>query len=93
MRISIINLLFLSNIYCYDKKYCSKVCQKVRKCVKSNYNNIVSYEFFRHYFNLQNIGFGFPRSDICTECQLFNAKIKSLSLEQSSELSDIKENN
>ncbi len=55
------------------------------------YENIVSYDFFHHYFKKFNIGFGFPRSDICTECELFNVKIKTHSLENNSEILSIKQ--
>ncbi len=34
---------------------------------------------------------GFPRSDICIECELFGAKIKTLNLENSFVISDFKE--
>ncbi len=40
---------------------------------------------------MQNFGFGFPRSDICTECELLNNKIKTLNLENSSEIFILKE--
>ncbi len=40
---------------------------------------------------MQNFGFGFPRSDICTECELLNNKIKTLNLENSSEVFILKE--
>jgi hypothetical protein len=57
----------------------------------SEYKGLISYDFFHNYFKKQNIGFGFPRSDICTECELFNTKIKTLNLENSFEISDLKE--
>jgi hypothetical protein len=46
---------------------------------------------FFYYFKKQNIGFGFPRSDICTECEFLNTKIKTLNLENSSEIFILKE--
>jgi hypothetical protein len=50
--------------------------------------------FFYYYFKnikMQNFGFAFPRTDICTECELLNTKIKTLNLENSSEIFILKE--
>jgi hypothetical protein len=57
----------------------------------SEYENVVSYQFFKYYFN---IGFGFPRKDLCNECELFYTKIKSsiLSNKSSEEISALKVN-
>ncbi len=41
------------------------------------YEKVVSYEFFKNYFKKFNLGFGFPRNDICGDCELFNVQIKS----------------
>jgi hypothetical protein len=43
----------------------------------NEYEKVVAYEFFLHYFKKSYISFGFPRSDICGECELFNLKTKS----------------
>jgi hypothetical protein len=42
------------------------------------YERVVSFDLFNYNFKKFNIGFGFPRSDICGECELLNIKIKSL---------------
>jgi hypothetical protein len=42
----------------------------------NEYEKVVSWVFL-HYFKKSNIGFGFPRSDICGECEHFSVKIKS----------------
>jgi hypothetical protein len=46
------------------------------------------------YFKKFNIGFGFPRKDLCNKCELFNTKIKSsiLSNNSSEEMSALKVN-
>jgi hypothetical protein len=51
----------------------------------NEYEKIVSYKIFKYYFKKFNINFGFPRTDICTECELFDVKIKSLSLSNNNE--------
>ncbi len=51
----------------------------------NEYEKIVSYKFFKYYFKKFNISFGFPRADICIECELFDVKIKSLSLSNNNE--------
>jgi hypothetical protein len=51
----------------------------------NEYEKIVSYKFFKYYFKKFNISFVFPRTDICTECELFDVKIKSLSLSNNNE--------
>ncbi len=65
-----------------NRKYLSSdmnVAKLYRKFIDlyNEYEKVVSYEFFLHYFKKSNIGFGFPRSDICGECELFNLKTKS----------------
>ena len=34
------------------------------------YETVVSYQFFKNYFKKSNIRFGFPRTDVCTQCEL-----------------------
>jgi hypothetical protein len=41
------------------------------------YQNYVKYGFFRYIFRDCNVGFGFPRADICGFCDELDVKIKS----------------
>lgn len=47
------------------------------------YKNYINYHFFYHIFKSCNVGFGFPRSDLCCVCEEFNVKIKSAENEKS----------
>jgi hypothetical protein len=38
---------------------------------------LTNYQFFHRIFKQCNVGFGFPRADICGACEEFNVKIKS----------------
>jgi hypothetical protein len=55
-----------------NRKYLSSdmnVAKLYRKFIDlyNEYEKVVSYGFFLHYFKKSSIGFGFPRSDICGE--------------------------
>ncbi len=42
------------------------------------YDNYVSYGFFRHIFKDCNVGFGYPRAHICCMCEEMSSKIQAL---------------
>ncbi len=44
------------------------------------YNNYVSYSFFCHIFKNCNVGFGYPRADICCLCEEMCSKIQDLNV-------------
>jgi hypothetical protein len=84
---------FIDNLPARESHYSPKT-EKTKKYLNSDlnisklYNNfisiypeydkVVSYDFFKYHFKKFNIGFGFPRSDICSECELFSVKLNSL---------------
>lgn len=49
------------------------------------YDGVISYVFFANYFKKSNISFGFPRSDICSECEMLYTEIKALTLKNNFE--------
>jgi hypothetical protein len=51
------------------------------------YNNYVSYSFFCHIFKDCNVGFGYPRADICCLCEVSS---KILGLKKSQNLVETK---
>lgn len=56
--------------------------KKMHKMFCQEHNSAVSYESYRTIFNNEfNIAFGYPRSDTCSACDEFLAKIKSLQKE------------
>jgi hypothetical protein len=46
------------------------------------YDNYVSYSFFCHIFKDCNVGFGYPRADICCLCEEMSSKMQDLKKSQ-----------
>ena len=44
--------------------------------IYQEYDDYVKYGFFRHIFKDCNVGFGYPRADICCSCEEFNVKLQ-----------------
>ncbi|XP_039278564.1 uncharacterized protein LOC120350175 [Nilaparvata lugens] len=86
-KISIMN--FINTLKCVESHYCrERSCRKylpsdlnVKKLWRiyssKNKNLAVKLSFFRKIFNTQyNIGFGTPRTDVCSTCLSLREKIK-----------------
>jgi hypothetical protein len=52
----------------------------------TEYDGFVNYQFFYYIFKDSNIGFGFPRSDLCNTCEELNVKLKSISIQNNNVL-------
>jgi len=54
----------------------------------TEYENYVKYQLFKHIFKDCNVGFGYPRADICTFCEELSVKI--LNFKKSEDLVNLK---